>query len=1173
MTRQGGGEMPFLEHLEELRTRLLKVVAAVIAGFAAGLVLVERFQLVSLLKRPIEPYLPDGKLVVLSPTDPVMIVLKLGLVTGLVLASPYVIYQVWAFVAPALYDRERRVIVPSLLVGMLLFLAGGAFGYLVVVPQALRVLFSFQSEALATMITYDAYFGFVLQIVLALGLSCELPLLIIILALLGVATPARLNHFRRYAIVGAFVAGAFLSPGADVLSMILMTLPLLVLYEVGFVGSVIITRRRQRAEAIAAALVVLALALQPASAGAQEPGRPPSGRPAALGDTLKRDTPADSARRARADSLRLRGQPIDTAEAATLGLPTKPSLEFAPDDSTMKAMRERPGYVPIRFRADAATLDAEVERLQLRGRALTQREQVQLEADTILYFQPDCVLDAHGEPKLFDEGKVLLGTGILYDTCRRRGVVREALTSVKDRNVEWFVRGNVAQDSVTTRLYAGDGGLTSCKLPVSHYRFAAREIKWVSGTSLTARSVVLYLRDVPVLWLPFLHQDLRPGRRSGLLVPKFGLADLVRFDEGYQRQITNIGYYFVLNDQMDLTVQLDWFSGRNVRYGGRLAYQSTARRLGGSLGIDQTRQTGAQPGTSTNIAWSHNQQFNNTTSVRGSLNYQSDSRVNIGNTLNPDEVTRQISSSVNLDKRFRWGTVNLGGSRRQTVQTGAGSGTLPQLSITPMPIALSRSVSWNPTLNLSRSSDFGPVVRQVVGPGGTLDTISVDRSNRTWTVNMQTPLRFGGFQWQNSLGYVDRLNRNQRTVTFTDPGTGDTTTVTQVLASEYGSEVNWETGINLPVLFSRTWRITPSLGVTNVTSGPFAVRNQFTQGDWVTQGKRFAFSLSSVPSLFAFLPGIVPGYARLRHTLSPVFSFQYAPSAQVSAEYARAIAGPGQPIPAESPRQLLASVSLNTNLEGKTRPQAGDSLGTTARKVNLLALNFSQFSYDFERAKQPGNTGWVTQSMNISARSDLLPTFSANLGFDLWEGVAGIDTSRFKPYLQTVSAQLQLSGSTFRALGRLLGVGGEDDRRPGERSGAPIQRAPSAYNGGNPFFGGGPRFSTQRPGFNLGLNYSLARTRTTAVSAPTGTSRQTLAFTSSFSPTPYWGVSWQGIYNLSDTRFEQQSVSLERNLHEWRASFSFDRTANGNAGFRVSVYLIDLPDIKPLSYNESTFER
>src|SRR5215213_2175405 len=254
------GEMPFLDHLEELRSRILRSLAAVVVGFAIGLWAVQHFQLVSVMKRPIAPYLTDGKLVVLSPTEPVMIVFKLGFLVGLVLASPIILWQLWAFLAPALYAREKRALVPALFVGLLLFLTGAALAYVFVVPQALKVLFSFQTEAIQPFITYDNYFDFVLQVVLALGLSFELPLGIIILAWLEIISAADLAKFRRYAVVASFGAGAVLSPGTDLVSMVMMTIPLLLLYEVGYAGAVVIQRRRQKAAAMAA-MVLLALAL------------------------------------------------------------------------------------------------------------------------------------------------------------------------------------------------------------------------------------------------------------------------------------------------------------------------------------------------------------------------------------------------------------------------------------------------------------------------------------------------------------------------------------------------------------------------------------------------------------------------------------------------------------------------------------------------------------------------------------------------------------------------------------------------------------------------------------------------------------------------------------------------------------------------------------------------
>ncbi|NOT07833.1 MAG: twin-arginine translocase subunit TatC [Gemmatimonadales bacterium] len=240
------GEMPFLDHLEELRGRILRVLLAIVGCFALGVWITDRFRLVDLLKQPIAQYLPDGRLTVLSPTEPLMIMLKLGFIVGLVFASPIILWQLWAFLSPALYEREKKAIVPSLFVGLFLFLAGAMASFLFIVPQAIRVLLSFQQGSFNPMITFDKYFSFVIQLMLALGLSFELPLLMILLAALGVVATPMLNRLRPYAVVGSFIAGAILSPGADLLSMFMLTVPLIFLYEIGVAGVWVVQRRKLR---------------------------------------------------------------------------------------------------------------------------------------------------------------------------------------------------------------------------------------------------------------------------------------------------------------------------------------------------------------------------------------------------------------------------------------------------------------------------------------------------------------------------------------------------------------------------------------------------------------------------------------------------------------------------------------------------------------------------------------------------------------------------------------------------------------------------------------------------------------------------------------------------------------------------------------------------------------
>jgi Tat protein translocase TatC len=1166
------GEMPFLDHLEELRLRILRSLGAVVVGCAIGLWLVQRYQLVYLLKAPIAPYLTGGKLVVTSPTDPVMIVLELGLIVGLVLASPVILWQAWAFLAPALYQREKRALVPSLFVGLLLFLTGVVLAYLFVVPQALRVLFSFQTEAIAPFITYDAYFGFVLQVTLALGLSFELPLVIIILSWLGVIGPAELNRFRRYAIVLAFIAGAVLSPGTDVLSMIMMTVPLLLLYEVGFAGSLIMRRRRARAERepVAGSTIglVILLCLIGTRVEAQVPRqqrRPPAVRPDSLRDSTRL-----------ADSTRARaGQTLDTATARRMGLPTAPTRSFATPDSVTAELLARPGYQSTRYTADTATVFVQDERVLLKGKALTERRGTSLEANTITYRRSSCLLDASGDPHLFDRGQVLVGQGIRYDTCVRRGVISDALTNFSQGSTVWFLRGNVSQDSSASRIYAASSEITSCDLPVPHYHFAGREVKWVSSNVLVARPVVLYVRDVPILWLPFIFQDMRPGRHSGILIPQFGFNDLVRPNRSYNRQITNLGYYWAPNDYIDLTARLDWYSNRYLQYGLSGQYNWINRFVDGAVAFSKQQQSGGS--SSTTLRWDHRQNFDLSTSLNLDLNYASNTSVLQRNAIDPLLNTQQITSSLNFSKRYGWGTLTIGGNRRQSLSDGSIQQLLPALTISPASIALGSNITWSPGLSVTNNTTSK--VRQgtfvQVLPTGALDSIGQLGSTRSTVLDFQTPVRIGGFNWQNSLRVQDDRNTGRtadtiRVADATTPDPADSALVIRTFPGDFSSRLDWDTGINLPVLFRGSWKLQPAVGIANTTSDAFMIRNRNTNGAWVHQGKRFRFSASASPTLFAFYPGF--GLAsRIRHSLSPTLSWNYSPAASVPEEFARALAAPGQPLQLRSDATQTMSLGLSQTFEAKAKTRPGDSTNVEARKIRVLSINTSPISYDFEQAKKPGRTGWITDVVTNSFLSDLLPQFTLSLTHDLWRGAVGSDTAKFAPFLSSVSASFAVSSNTLRSIGSIFGLGGKSSS-PGSNqvprsyvADAGRRNRPSAfYNTGQVPFSGGRSFSAN-------FNYTLSRTRPVP-GVPAPETQQNLGFSTNFSPTPFWTLSWSSQYNITDTKFESQVVRLERQLHEWRAGFNFVRNANGNFAFYFSIYLTDLPDLK-FDYNQTTFER
>src|SRR5206468_3161129 len=155
----------------------------------------------------------------------------------------------------------------------------------------------------------------------------------------------------------------------------------------------------------------------------------------------------------------------------------------------------------------------------------------------------------------------------------RRGTVRDALTDFQQGGVTWYMHSTgAAIDSGSTRVYARSANFTSDPQPVPDYHFAAGQVKWINKSTMIARAVVLYVRDVPIMWLPFIFNDIRGVRRSGILFPRFGLNDLVRPTRHYARHITDLGYYFALNDYVDVLFTGDWFSGRYVQFHGQAQY-------------------------------------------------------------------------------------------------------------------------------------------------------------------------------------------------------------------------------------------------------------------------------------------------------------------------------------------------------------------------------------------------------------------------------------------------------------------------------------------------------------------------------------------------------------------------------------------------------------------------
>ena len=269
MSPGSNAEMPFLDHLEELRWRIIWSLVALIVGVGVAFFILQRFDIFKVLEGPILPYLGGNKLKYTHPADPFSVLITASFSIGIVMALPVIIYQVWAFLSPALHKHEKRVVLPVIFGAIVLFVCGVALSFYVVLPLAIGWLMGIaqQTDALEPMITYREYFSFAVNMSLAFGLCFELPIVILLLATLGLVTPEFLRRYRRHALVLCVVTGALLSPGDLIWTTMLLAAPLYLLYELSVIlTSIVYRRRRKRAAALAAE--------EAAAAAAEDAGSP-----------------------------------------------------------------------------------------------------------------------------------------------------------------------------------------------------------------------------------------------------------------------------------------------------------------------------------------------------------------------------------------------------------------------------------------------------------------------------------------------------------------------------------------------------------------------------------------------------------------------------------------------------------------------------------------------------------------------------------------------------------------------------------------------------------------------------------------------------------------------------------------------------------------------------------
>ncbi|MGH7482424.1 MAG: putative LPS assembly protein LptD, partial [Longimicrobiales bacterium] len=949
-------------------------------------------------------------------------------------------------------------------------------------------------------------------------------------------------------------------------------------------------------------------------------------RDSLLADSLRADTTA--ADTTAADTLAADTLAADTT--ADGGVVADSLARVVPElasDSIVQALRALEGYTVVEYAGESLAYGADSVRIVLTGPAQLQQAGQRLESDSLITYSGETALVCgYGRPIISGQGAT--GTDpieseyVCYNVERRVGVAVGARTTFTE-GATWHLEGDV-YTAGEERIYGSHADFTTCDLEVPHYHFSAKELKVKRGDMLVARNVTLNFADVPVFWLPFLVQSLERGRQSGLLMPEFSVNDIASAQSDWDRRISNLGFYWAINDYMGLRVAGEWFSNHWTSLESQLDFRWLDRFLSGNLAmrqffpVDGGRQLTLRGGSS----WEATER----TRANLSLQYASSSEFVARNTADPREATQIIQSNAGLSHRFQGGAnLSLTGNLRQDVTDGSMTWDAPRLNVSLPAITLFQDVTaepgWYNNLTLNGSGTFAYSRRDIVEEQLPL----LDRSTR------DAEGLTGSTSWSARLGRVS-LNASsdfRRDVLgdrreFIDEATDSVRVALQERTTESAS---WNLGLNYQQNLIGSTTFTPNISLSGELVRGDSLGVLFLRPDSVpavlggpaffTSPVRVDFGATIATDVYGFFPGVGP-FEAIRHKISPSLSYSYAPATDATLAQ-RAIFGTAARIQESNVLRLQFSQTF----EGKFREEGpgeegpgdqravpefvgdsavADTMGAPlggqegeprrleqARKMMLLSLTTSALSYDFVEART--GEGFRTTTLTNNVSSDLVPGLNMRVIHDLFEqrqvlpalppgGTATPRTERrFAPHLTNLTTSFSLDNESW--IFRLLGLGPDTPAtQPADTiatdsigdlsavTGDPIgvmpgeTRAPAAAS------------SPGRVGtWSARFNYSLMRPR--PVIALDGTTaqaedRQHLSVDLRFQPTENWTASWSTAYNITEGEFDSHYLNLARDLHEWQANFAFSKAPNGNFIFNFLVRLTDLPDLK-LDYDQRSF--
>lgn len=725
--------------------------------------------------------------------------------------------------------------------------------------------------------------------------------------------------------------------------------------------------------------------------------------------------------------------------------------QFLPLDSIGERLLRMPGYNPTRYSGDTAFFNAERKSLDLlaakKRPAIVERDSQRVVSDSGIYYTQENrhvttgghyvitppASSGQSEIRATQPGRVD------YDFSARSIRVTNASLPVNNGET-WYMSFKTARidldstDNKKMTVYLGSGSMTSCDDSIPDYTFHYKNAKRI-GNTIVAAPATLYIRDVPVAWVPFIFTDQRPGRHSGILSPQFGLSDVVRNSPTYRRNVDHVGYYWAPNDYYDVASWLDWRSGAGgtdidpgwLRLNMDFNYKVLSRFLGGRVGAAYTTQNDGSDNKA--VSWSHNESFGRNNTLTTNINFETNTTVHRENAMNAYTALGTISSQANYQSKIGPASLNIGATRKQYPGRSQIDQGIPSISLSTTAIG-GEHFSWTPDFRFTRNdvlkmdqpATVGQFIYTLDPVTGKRDSVvNTHRSSKTVDIGFNSPFTIFGWTLGNSFSlHQNRIDSPQQFDIY-DVQTGAKIDQ-RIFSATYQSAFDWTPTFTLPSLGHNRFNLTPSFSFANVDPGPLYVASERTNGRYVHQSKRISFGLSAAPTVYGLFPGFGP-FQRIRHTISPTFGWSGAPASDVSNEYLAAL-GRSKADYVGNRRQNQVSFGLTQNFEAKVG-KAGDTLSDNAEKIRLLSLNFSSLTYDFERAKGRASklSGFTTESWSYTINSGLLPGFDFTSNYSLFQGSTLSDTAKFKPYLTGVSASLNFSRdqNPFAILARLFG--------------------------------------------------------------------------------------------------------------------------------------------------------